>query len=122
MILNAEPTEDNEAAGMEEGELMREIAEEMRSLGYENLEVSGGSTPTGLFVAKSGGVDEIRPGTYIFNDYMLWKENAAELSERFSAARLFYYLKEIGEAKLALSQNANMNLVLAKLTARLSTY
>ena len=49
-------------------------------------------------------------------------ENAAELSERFSAARLFYYLKEIGEAKLALSQNANMNLVLAKLTARLSTY
>jgi D-serine deaminase-like pyridoxal phosphate-dependent protein len=59
----------------------------MRELGYENLEVSGGSTPTGLFVAKSGGVDEIRPGTYIFNDYMLWKENAAELSQ--VAARIY---------------------------------
>ena len=87
LILNAEPTEDNEAAGMEEGEMMREIAAEMRELGYENLEVSGGSTPTGLFVAKSGGVDEIRPGTYIFNDYMLWKENAAELSQ--VAARIY---------------------------------
>lgn len=49
-------------------------------------------------------------------------ESALELSERFSAARLLYYLKEIGEAKQALSQNANTNLVLAKLTARLSVY
>ncbi len=49
-------------------------------------------------------------------------ENAVELSERFSAARLLYYLKEIGEAKQALSRNANYNLVLAKLTARLSVY
>lgn len=77
LILHNEPTEDNEAAGLEEGEMLREIAQEMREVGFENLEISGGSTPTGLFVAKSGYVDEVRPGTYIFNDYMLTKEKAA---------------------------------------------
>lgn len=77
LILNEQPTEDNEAAGQEEGELLRDIAEELRTIGFEHLEISGGSTPTGLYVAKSGYVDEVRPGTYIFNDYMLTKEKAA---------------------------------------------
>ena len=77
LILDEKPTEDNEAAGEEEGRLLEEIREELRTLGFEELEVSGGSTPTGLQVAKTGKVDEIRPGTYIFNDYMLTKEKAA---------------------------------------------
>ena len=77
LILDEKPTEDNEAAGEEEGRLLEEIREELRALGFEELEVSGGSTPTGLQVAKTGKVDEIRPGTYIFNDYMLTKEKAA---------------------------------------------
>ena len=77
LILDEKPTEDNEAAGEEEGRLLEEIRKELRTLGFEELEVSGGSTPTGLQVAKTGKVDEIRPGTYIFNDYMLTKEKAA---------------------------------------------
>lgn len=66
---------------------MREIEAELREIGFENLEVSGGSTPTGLYVAQSGGVNEVRPGTYIFNDYMLYKENAAQLDQ--VAARIY---------------------------------
>lgn len=38
------------------------------------LEISGGSTPTGREVSCSEIVTEIRPGTYIFNDYMIHKE------------------------------------------------
>ena len=76
LILDEKPTEDNEAAGEEEGRLLEEIRRELLELGFENLEVSGGSTPTGLQVARTGKVDEIRPGTYIFNDYMLTKEKA----------------------------------------------
>lgn len=77
LILNEQPTEDNEAAGQEEGELLRDIAARLAALGFTDLEISGGSTPTGLYVAKSGYVDEVRPGTYIFNDYMLIQEKAA---------------------------------------------
>lgn len=87
LILHDQPTEDNEAAGMEEGQMMQEIAAELKEIGFENLEISGGSTPTGLFVAKSGCVDEVRPGTYIFNDYMLTKEKAASCDQ--VAVRLY---------------------------------
>jgi len=87
LILEEKPTEDNEAAGEEEGRMLEAIREELKELGYEELEVSGGSTPTGLQVARTGKVDEIRPGTYIFNDYMLTKEKAA-LPEEI-AVRIF---------------------------------
>lgn len=87
LVLHEQPTEDNEAAGQEEGEMLRDIAQQLKEIGFENLEISGGSTPTGLYVAKSGYVDEVRPGTYIFNDYMLTKEKAA-LPEQV-AVRIF---------------------------------
>ena len=87
LILDEKPTEDNEAAGEEEGRLLEEIRRELLELGFENLEVSGGSTPTGLQVARTGKVDEIRPGTYIFNDYMLTKEKAAKPED--IAVRIF---------------------------------
>lgn len=88
LVLSGEATQDNEAAGAEEAEMLFAIREEMIELGYpKDLEISGGSTPTGLAVAKSGLVDEIRPGTYIFNDYMLYKEKASKLKD--CAAKLF---------------------------------
>ena len=87
LVYHGEPTEDNRAAGQEEGEMLRQIAQEMKEIGYEHLEISGGSTPTGLYVAESGAVDEVRPGTYIFNDYMLTKEKAATPDQ--VAVRLF---------------------------------
>jgi hypothetical protein len=45
----------------------------------EPLEISGGSSPTGKYVAQSGQADEIRPGTYVFSDYMMYKECGAPL-------------------------------------------
>lgn len=61
-------TDDRQAAGREEGEMLTALRDELKELGP--LEVSGGSTPTGLFAAAVPGVDEIRPGTYVFNDRM----------------------------------------------------
>lgn len=81
LVYQGEPSLDKEVSGIEEGEMMRQIAEDIRSAGIPIEEVSAGSTPTGLVVAKTGNVDEIRPGTYIFNDYMLFMEKSAELSE-----------------------------------------
>lgn len=74
-------TEDKHLASVEEGELMEQIAEEIKKAGVPINEISAGSTPTGLLVARTGKVNEIRPGTYLFNDYMLCKEGAAVLSD-----------------------------------------
>jgi D-serine deaminase-like pyridoxal phosphate-dependent protein len=51
-------------------------------------EISAGSSPTALTVAKTGLVTEIRPGTYIFKDAMLAAERVAkpeELAVRYAA-------------------------------------
>lgn len=77
LVFRNEPTEDPQIASEEEGELMAQIAEDIRSFGIPIEEISAGSTPTGIGVARTGKVDEIRPGTYIFNDFMLCKERAA---------------------------------------------
>lgn len=81
LVLHDAPTTDNAAAGKEEGELMARVAEEIRAAGVPIREISGGSTPTGRFVAGTGLVTEIRSGTYIFKDYMLTKEGAARPEE-----------------------------------------
>jgi D-serine deaminase-like pyridoxal phosphate-dependent protein len=69
-LLEGRPTLDLELAGREEGELMVQLAETMRTEGIPITDVSVGSTPTGLYAAKVKGVTEIRPGTYVFNDRM----------------------------------------------------
>lgn len=56
--------------GREEGELMVALAEEMRSAGLPITTVSVGSTPTARASAAVPGVTEVRPGTYVFGDYM----------------------------------------------------
>jgi D-serine deaminase-like pyridoxal phosphate-dependent protein len=56
--------------GKEEGELIVALAEELRSNGLPIDEISVGSTPTGRYAAQVPGVTEVRPGTYIFGDYM----------------------------------------------------
>ncbi len=77
LVYHDEPTEDKVIAGAEEGDMMEAIADEIRKAGVPIAEISAGSTPTGVEVAKTGKVDEIRPGTYIFKDHMLCKEGAA---------------------------------------------
>lgn len=81
LVFQDEPTEDPQAAAKEEGELMEQIAGDIRNTGVSIEEISAGSTPTGIWVAKSGKVNEIRPGTYIFKDFMLCKERSADMEE-----------------------------------------
>jgi len=63
-------TLDTDAAGKEEGELIVEIANQIREAGIPLEDVSVGSTPTAKSVSEIQGVTEIRPGTYVFNDAM----------------------------------------------------
>lgn len=81
LVYRQEPTEDFRKAAEEEGELMEQIADEIREAGVLVKEISAGSTPTGIGVARTGKVDEIRPGTYIFNDFMVCKEQAAHMED-----------------------------------------
>lgn len=81
LVLGGQPTEDNELAADEEGRMMAAAAAAIRQAGVAVTDISAGSTPTGIAVARTGQVNEIRPGTYIFNDYMVTKERAAEPDE-----------------------------------------
>jgi D-serine deaminase-like pyridoxal phosphate-dependent protein len=49
-------------------ELIGEMLADLRRAGFEPRIVSGGSTPTLFESHRLPGVNEIRPGTYIFND------------------------------------------------------
>jgi D-serine deaminase-like pyridoxal phosphate-dependent protein len=57
--------------GREEGEIMVGHAERLRAAGLPIRSISLGSTPTARSVAQVPGVTEVRPGTYIFGDYMM---------------------------------------------------
>ena len=70
-VAFAGATERNfDEVGKEEGELLVEVGNEMRAAGIEIKELTGGSTPTGKSVARVDGITEVRPGTYVFNDYI----------------------------------------------------
>jgi D-serine deaminase-like pyridoxal phosphate-dependent protein len=56
--------------GREEGELMVDLAEQIRAEGIPIRSVSVGSTPTARAAAQVPGITEVRPGTYVFGDYM----------------------------------------------------
>ena len=60
----------NEQAGREEGELLVEVAERLRTDGFPISEVTAGGTITGRGVAEVPGITELRAGTYIFSDAM----------------------------------------------------
>ena len=76
-----------EGAARREVELMTEFAQAAEKICGRKLEISGGSSPTGREVARTGKVTEIRPGTYIFNDYMMHDECGAPL-DRMAAKLL----------------------------------
>jgi len=58
----------NEAIGREEGELLVQLAEELRAAGLPIRTVAAGSTPTSHAVATVPGITEVRAGTYVFGD------------------------------------------------------
>lgn len=78
LIYQGAPTQDNILAAKEEGEMMAEAARSIRAAGVAIQDVSAGSSPTGVAVAQTGLVTEVRPGTYIFKDQMLCGEHVAE--------------------------------------------
>jgi len=81
LVYQGKPTTDRDKAGQEEGALMKEIADDIEKAGIKLEDISAGSTPTAKPLAQTGLVNEIRPGTYIFNDYMIYKQGAAKLED-----------------------------------------
>lgn len=81
LVYQNAPTTDTLLAAKEEGDLMESVSEKLRQAGIPIEEISAGSTPTGEAVAATGKVTEIRPGTYIFNDFMLTKEGHCEIGD-----------------------------------------
>ncbi len=81
LVLENAPTQDAQAAALEEVRLMDETAKALRAVGADIQDVSVGSTPTGLLAARTGLCTEVRPGTYIFNDWMMVKEGCAQFSQ-----------------------------------------
>jgi len=63
------------------GETVRYMLAELRKAGIEPKIVSGGSTPTLFHSHKIEGLNEIRPGTYIFNDRNTYAEGACALED-----------------------------------------
>lgn len=80
-VYQGEGTDDTEAAGREEGDLMVEIARQIRESGISLEDISVGSTPTAKSAADVNGVTEIRPGTYVFNDAMQVKLGVSDWDE-----------------------------------------
>jgi D-serine deaminase-like pyridoxal phosphate-dependent protein len=80
-VLGGSRTLELEKAGLEEGQIMVSLAEQMRERGMRIADVSVGSTPTAEYVAKVDGVTEIRPGTYVFYDRMQARLGACSLDD-----------------------------------------
>jgi D-serine deaminase-like pyridoxal phosphate-dependent protein len=86
--MNGKPTLEIEKAGIEEGQLMVQLAERMRSEGIEVRDISVGSTPTAPYAAQVKGITEVRPGTYVFYDRMQAILGSCSLKECAAAVRV----------------------------------
>jgi D-serine deaminase-like pyridoxal phosphate-dependent protein len=85
LLYEGKFTNDNRLAGEEEGRLLAATAYKIESNGIKLKDISGGSSPTALATAQAASgpcaVNEIRPGTYIFNDLLLCNENVAHYED-----------------------------------------
>ena len=61
--------------------VLREILAGFRAAGMEPKIVSGGSTPTLFQSHQLGGLNEIRPGTYVFNDINTIRSGACRMED-----------------------------------------
>jgi D-serine deaminase-like pyridoxal phosphate-dependent protein len=85
LLYEGKFTNANQLAGEEESRLLTAAAREIDSCGIRLKDISGGSSPTGLATARAAtgsfAVNEIRPGTYIFNDLLLCNENVSHYDD-----------------------------------------
>jgi D-serine deaminase-like pyridoxal phosphate-dependent protein len=61
--------------------LLGTILEDLRAAGIEPKVVSGGSTPTLFHSHEIAGLNEIRPGTYVFNDINTVRSGACTMED-----------------------------------------
>jgi D-serine deaminase-like pyridoxal phosphate-dependent protein len=78
-IRNLDGADDEEF--MRIGGQLRAMLDELRREGLEPNIVSGGSTPSLFHSHKLEGLNEIRPGTYVFNDINTLLSKACELED-----------------------------------------
>jgi D-serine deaminase-like pyridoxal phosphate-dependent protein len=68
-VYGAPDQEGIKKISFETGNIMARAAEELRQSGIPVRTVSAGSTPSAKYIATAAGITEIRPGSYVFNDY-----------------------------------------------------
>jgi len=73
--------QDSDCAMSQLDELVARAVEIVERAGFEVSVVSGGSTPTLYESHRVTRLNEIRPGTYIFNDRNTWLSGACELED-----------------------------------------
>ncbi len=100
LFYKSKPTTDKHLAACEEGELMSEIVSALLKEGIELKDVSAGSTPTAKDLALTKLVSEIRPGTYIFSDYTLYKQNVVNIED--IAARIYATVVSVPDKSYAI--------------------
>jgi len=76
----ASPTTLREVS-QEAGRVMVELAGMLRADGHEAPVVSVGSTPSARHIAEVPGVTDVRPGTYVFQDYNQVRLGVATVDE-----------------------------------------
>jgi len=78
LIYRGMPDTDSHKCGVDEGNIMIRLKEQMRENGLLIDDVSVGSTATAIPCASVPGVTEVRPGTYIFYDTMQADKGACD--------------------------------------------
>ena len=73
--------EEGEAALMRLSDTLCDTLAQLRAAGIDLEIVSGGSTPTLWHSHRVKGMNEIRPGTYIFNDRNTWAAGSCGLED-----------------------------------------
>lgn len=74
-------TPDCSLAAREEAEIMGDVKARLDMKGIEVKDVSGGSTPTAIPASACSQITEVRPGTYVFYDYMNVKAGVCTLED-----------------------------------------
>jgi D-serine deaminase-like pyridoxal phosphate-dependent protein len=80
-------TPDGSLAASEEASIMAEVKAALDRAGLAITEVSAGSTPTAIPASGCAGVTEVRPGTYVFYDYMNVKLGVCTLDDCAAVVR-----------------------------------
>lgn len=77
-VYGAKNSEQLKEISLESGRMMVETADMLWKSGFDIQVVSVGSTPSAKITCTVPGITEIRPGTYVFNDYYQIRLGVAE--------------------------------------------